>query len=498
MTATTLLLGVRIIDPRAETDEFADVCISGGIVSNIGAPGDGLSWPEHPDNGGSTTFVISQGDYSDELILTPGLVDIHTHVYGSAGVARVDEVGTEVGVPIIVDAGGAGPATIDDFVAMRVEPAKTIVKSLLSIETGGITDFHHGHNTTRAASAMVTSSIDLFLGAVERHRDTVVGLKVWASAASGLQWIEHATNLSEITELPMLVHVGELDDPDATSISGDVLDHLQGGDIVTHSFTALPGALIDAGGRVLPEVTAARDRGVLFDIAPGEVNLSFDRAEAAMTQGWLPDIISSDTHRWARSRIHTMSLPHVMNMFLALGLSLNRSIECASVNAADAIGVVTGEPRVRAPATLSVMRRSVGPAIVSDGTRSIRGDESLIPLGCFIDGDWIEAGATDIAAPVAPLRAPEARAFLSALNEELTHHLSHDDNWSGVELHRLVHRSRVQSGLSVTAAMETLYAGVSPEDATLPAGWLLEALGPDGSIEHIEGLRKKRLSHAIG
>ena len=475
----------------------ADVCVADGIVAKIGRPGEARSWPEHPSNGATDSNVISQEGHADEVLLTPGLVDIHTHIFGSAGVARVDEIGTEVGVPIIVDAGGAGAATIDDFAAMRMPAAKTRVKMMLSIEAGGITDFHRGHNTTRSASAMITSSMDTFLSAVERHRDNVVGLKVWASAAAGQRWIEHAVNLSEISELPMFVHVGELDDPDAVSISGDVLDHLQGGDIVTHCFTGLPGALIDSTGNILPEVTAARDRGVLFDVAPGEVNLSFDRAEAAMAQGWLPDTISSDVHRWARRRISTMSLPYVLNMFLALGLSLNRTIQCASTNPAQAIGIETGEPRIGSPATLSVMRRVTGPVIVSDGTRSIRGTESLVPVGCFVDGEWIEAAAGDSAGTASPAHSPASRTFLTSLTEELEHYRSHDTDWEGAELHRLVHRARVQSELSVTAAMETLYAGLSPEDTTLAAGWLLEALGPDGSFEHIADLRDETLPKVI-
>ncbi len=483
-----MLLGVRILDPASGIEQVADVLIAHGIVAKVGNPGESSSWPEHPDNGATGVHVISQAHHDGELLLTPGLIDAHTHVFGSAGVARVDEIGVEVGVPIIVDAGGPGAETIDDFVASRIAPASTRVKALLSIESGGITDNHPGHNTTRSASRMVTSSIGTFLEAVDRHRSSVVGLKVWATAAAGLQWVEHAVNLSEISSLPMFVHVGELNDPDATGISGDVLDHLQGGDMVTHSFTGLPGSLIDGTGRILPEVIAARDRGVLFDIAPGEVNLSFDRAEAAMSQGWIPDIISSDVHRWARRRNPTMSLPYVMTTFLALGLSLNRIIACASTNPAAALDIETGSPRAGSVATLSLLRRSVGSTIISDGSRSIRGDESLVPVGCFVDGAWIPASPPETSATPLPYGTPVCRTFLAELGEELTHHRHHDSRWRGEELHKLVHRARRKAGLDVAEALQTLHIGLPLEEATLPAGWLLEHLGPEHSMDHLQSL----------
>lgn len=491
MSATTLLLGVHLLDPRREVDAIGDVLITDGVVKKIDAPGSGALWLEHPDNGALATFVIDQAEHAHELLLTPGLVDIHTHSFGAAGVTRLDEVGTEVGVPIIADAGGAGAATIDDFVSCRTSSAKTLVKNFLSIESGGITETHRAHNMTRSATAMTTSSLDTFLRAIERHESSVVGLKVWASAAAGHRWIDHAANLSEMIGLPMLVHVGELGDPDATAISGEVVDRLQGGDIVTHSFTGQPGALISEEGKILPEVVAARGRGVLFDIAPGEQNLSFDRAEAAMSQGWLPDTISSDAHRWSRERNASMALPHVMGMFLALGLSLNRTIECASSKAADAIGISTGELRVGAPATLSLLARQQTTTIFSDGERSISGSESLIPVGSFLYGAWTEAGAADPDDDADDHRSMEAlseyRAFFAALSGELAYHQLHDSHWRGEELHKLVHRARADCGLDIAGALSALHGALAEEEAPpIAAGWLLEQLGAFETLERLE------------
>ena len=496
MTATTLLTDVRVLAPRLSVDRPADVLLSDGIVQKVGAPGDSLSWPEHPDNGAIDTLVIAPSGPEDELLLIPGLVDIHTHIFGTAGVRRVDQVGVEAAVPIIVDAGGSGAATIDDLVAIRSRPARTRVRVLLSIESGGITDSHPGHNTLRSTPQMVTSSIDTFLGAIERHQNAVVGLKVWASVAAGVRWVDHAVTLSEMTELPMLVHVGELSSPSSASISGDVVDRLQGGDVVTHAFTGQPGALIDADGKILPEVIVARDRGVLFDIAPGTENLSFARAEAAMTQGWLPDTISSDANRWAVEQTAAMSLPHVMGMFMALGLSLNRTIECSTTNPADAFGIETGEPVVGSPATLSLLRRQKAPAIFSDGQRSIRGDESLLPVGSFLEGAWTEAGRTSETEDEFDISSGQSAAFFASLREELTHLRHREVRWRGEDLHQVVHRARRDCDLSLADAINALYAALSPGDSTLPAGWLLEQVGPDTAMQRLSELPGASKTHS--
>lgn len=484
MKPDTLLTNVRVLDPHHTTDFWADVLISNGQVQKLGDPGSAEAWPEHPDHVQGGPLLISGDTFEGDLILTPGLVDIHTHVYGSAGVRRADQLGTEVGVPTIIDAGGAGAATIDDFAALRVENAKTRVRSLLAIEAGGIVDNHVLHNTTRTAQEMVTPSIDAFIGAIERHSSHVVGLKLWASERAGLRWLDFGVSLSEMTELPIMVHIGD-DTPSEDKMHfGSVVDRLQGGDIVTHCFTGLAGGIIDGAGRISNEAIAARARGVMFDVAPGLINLSFDRAVAAMEQGWLPDTISSDAHRWGVETGRATGLPQVMSSFLALGLSLMKTIECASLNAAAAVGVHTGRPVVGSEATLSLLHLREGAAIFSDGTTSIRGTETLEPVGCFIDGSWIEAGKPQIEVrPQAP--SNEAESFLAAVAEELSHHRAHDERWRGAELHQLVHRARRDSNLCIPVAMEALYTSLSAGDSSVAAGWLIEQLGPDDTLSRL-------------
>ncbi len=477
---TTVLQRVRRIDPATDTDDVVDVLIAAGRVARIGEPGDSSQWAET-----ATAHVIAQPDDA-ELVLCPGLVDVHTHVFGSAGVADIDAIGVGAGVPTIVDAGGAGAATIDDFVEHRLARVDTRVLSFMSIEAAGITDTTTAHNTTRTTAEMQTASLDDFLGATERHSSRVVGLKLWATVSAGLGWIDHATNLSELIDRPLLVHIGELDSAlDQAPITGDALDRLQGGDMVTHCFTALPGGLIDEKRTIRPEVYAARDRGVLFDAAPGLENLSFERATAAMEQGWLPDSISTDVHRWASDRPSVATLPRVMTSFLALGLSLRATIERSSVSPAAAIGATTGRPLVGERATLSLLSLRKAAVICSDGTESIRGDETLDPVGCFIDGDWFPATTEHRRSDsVEDDLTPDTMKFLRRLGDQLENHRAHDSRWRGAELHRLVHRARVETGVSICEGLDALYGGLSVEP-TLAAGWLLEGMGPEDSIERL-------------
>lgn len=488
MHPDTLLRGVRVIDPHQLTDRLADVLIADGRVAKIAEPGSWRGWVDAQTSDAPAPNVICGSDFEGDVLLTPGLVDIHTHTFGAAGVDHPDRLGTGVAVPTIVDAGGAGAASIDDFVSLRSEPAATRLHALMSIEAGGITDDHPSHNTTRPTPEMVTTSIDTFIGAVERHEGTVLGLKLWASKVAGERWLDFGVSLGEISELPIMVHIGDYDSSGSDSFTVNALDRLQGGDIVTHCFTGLDGAVVQPSGEIDNAALAARQRGVLFDVAPGLVNLSFERATMAMEQGFLPDTISSDAHRWMLDQRLVAGLPQVMSSFLALGLSLHKTIECATVNAADAVGVRTGRPVEGSEATLSVLQLRRDASIYSDGTESIRGSERLVPVGCFVDGTWFVAGELKPVPSYADHTCTHVSQFIEAVIEELDHHHSHDARWRGTELHQLVHRARRDYGLSIPVATDALFHRLAEKKSSLAAGWLLERLGPHECLSRLTSL----------
>src|SRR5439155_6630419 len=138
--------------------------------------------------------------------------------------------------------------------------------------------------------------------------------------------------LAEQAKLPLMVHIGETEEPLPA-----VLDHLRPGDIVAHCYTGKPHGILD-GDRVLPEVTAARERGVLFDSAHGKSNLSFDVARRAIAQGFLPDVLSSDTsgRNW---RGPVFDLLTTMSKLMALGVPLTECVYRATVAPARMLGL---------------------------------------------------------------------------------------------------------------------------------------------------------------
>lgn len=481
-----LLRNVRRIDPTDHLDDVVDLLIDDGVVARIGPPGDSADWelPTQVETIDATGCVVC-----------PGLVDLHCHTFGAAGVADPDSIGVRAAVPTIVDAGGAGAATIDDFAATKIADAKTRIRVFMAVEAGGITEPESSHNTRRTIPEMQTASLDDFLGAFQRHETRIAGLKVWGTSAAGVQWIGHAATLSDLVGRPLMVHIGELDTPEADPITGDVLDHLQGGDVVTHCFTGAPGAIVAADGTIRPEAIAGRERGIVFDCAPGGANLSFDRALAAMEQGFLPDVISSDLHR--HSVTHpTVSLLHVMSWFLALGMSLRATIERASVAPADVADTPTGRPLVGEPATLSLFRIARRRTIFADGSGGrVVGDEVLEPVGCLLDGRWFDADPDAATAPgnlcaSADHRsfAPEQLAYLARLHGELADLSERDNRWRGLELHRLVHRERAHAGLTIAEGLDAVYGGLVGSHIGPPAGWMLASVGRDETLRRLESV----------
>lgn len=477
----TVITNARRLDPSIELNENCDLLIEGGVVSRIGVVGAHQDWAE------TVEARVLAPEPGTELVVTPGLVDLHVHVFGGVGVPNVDDIGVRSAVPVVVDAGSAGTATIDDFVALQAERSSTQVLNFLSIESGGIVEGDAGHNTSSSPTRMCTPSMDDFLATIERHGRRIVGLKVWATTAAGLPWLQHATTLSELIERPLMVHVGEpRHDESTAAVSGNVLDHLGGGDIVTHCFTAQPGAIIDADGKIASEVVAARDRGVRFDVAPGLVNLSFDRAVRAMEQGWLPDILSTDLNRFCLEH-PVRSLVNVLSAFMALGLTLEQVVERATTRPATAIGAPIGHPDTGQVATLSLLTLRSAASIFSDGSGgTVSGTERLEPYGCFIEGVYHEAGPPKAAVPVVDLDVnTSVAAFLREVERELTYFAARQRRWRGPDLHNLVHEVRINHEIPIAIGLEALHTTLSVDDRLTPAGWLLESLGPVESIERL-------------
>jgi dihydroorotase len=340
-----LLKGGRLLDPASRRDEWLDVRVRDGVVEEMGA--------DLPSNG--ATAIDVKG-----LLVTPGLIDVHLHLMTGLGAfgAEPDVFGVGSGVATVVDAGSAGHSLLTVFRRYVTDNAKTRVLNYINLSTlGSVT----GPGYSILADPRLIDE-DKIAKAVEAHREIIVGIKIMATGgalgAEGLKPLARARKLGDNLKLPLLVHIGESWNKDATPVAvADVLKYLREGDIVTHMFTAHQGGLLDGNGKLWPQVRDAKESGVLMDVGHGLHNLNFDVARRVLDQGLQPDGVSTDGHRGNRAG-PVYDLPTTMAKLMALGFSLSQVIEMATANAARLLGRAKdlGSVRIGQTAEISVLK----------------------------------------------------------------------------------------------------------------------------------------------
>ena len=374
MAYDLVLKGGRVIDPSQEIDRKADVAFAGGKVAAIG--------PKLDAKGADTRDVAG-------AIVTPGLIDLHTHVYWGGTSLSIDaeEFCRKSGVTTAIDTGSAGPGNFAGFRKHVIERSDVRILAFLHVSHAGIYGFSH--------SVMVGESEDIRLmdpaeavKVADANRDVVVGIKVrvgrHASGDQGIAPLDIALQVADEAGLPLMAHI---DEPPPTY--EDVVGRLRPGDILTHAFRPFPNAPATAQGTVRQAVLAARKRGVLFDIGHGMGSFAFKTARAMLANGFLPDTISSDIHKLcidgpAFDQVTTLS------KFLCLGMGLSDVIAASTVNAAAAL---------RRPELGSLKPGCVGDATVlalEEGAfdyvdvvgEHVEGRQRLVSKGVVIGGRW--------------------------------------------------------------------------------------------------------------
>lgn len=315
MSFDLILRGGRVIDPSQRVDALLDVAFSEGRVAALGpdlAPVD------------DAKVVDATG-----LIVTPGLIDLHTHVYDggtSLGVdpARLLRTGA---VTTLVDAGSAGPGNFAGFRDHVIRRAPVRILAYLNISFAGVFGF--------SKRIMVGESDDMRLMApqdavavVRAHPQEICGIKVRvgrnASGFSGLAPLLIARAAAEEAGCAMMVHIDE-----PPPLLDEVLAAMRPGDVLTHAFRAFPNSPATADGRVHDYVLAARERGIIFDIGHGMGSFSFGVARAMLANGFMPDCISSDVHALCIEG-PAFDLLTTMSKFLSLGAPLAQVVRCAT------------------------------------------------------------------------------------------------------------------------------------------------------------------------
>ena len=369
-----ILKGGRVIDPSQSLDAICDVGFAGGKVAAVGRA------------------LASEGaevrDVSG-LIVAPGLIDLHTHVYWGGTSLGIDaeEFCRTSGVTTSVDTGSAGPGNFMGFRRHVIERSQVRILAYLHVSHAGIYGFSN--------RVMVGESQDMRLmdpvtaaEVADANRDVIVGIKVrvgaHASGDQGIHPLDVALQVAEETGMPLMAHI---DEPPPTY--EDVINKLRPGDVLTHAFRPFPNAPCTAQGTVKPAVVAARKRGVLFDIGHGMGSFSFKTARAMLANGFAPDTISSDVHALcingpAFDQVTTMS------KFLCLGMPLSEVIRASTERAAFAL---------KRPELGSLKPGSAGDATllsVDDGAfdyvdvtgEHLAGDRKINARGVVIAGKW--------------------------------------------------------------------------------------------------------------
>jgi dihydroorotase len=355
-----LIKGGRVLDPSIRLDAVRDVGIADGRIAAI-----------------EPSIAAAAGETLDARgkLVVPGLIDIHTH-------AARDKAGPPMcladGVTGWIDAGSAGADNLEPAVAIAMgspQPGRILV----NIGRAGIIPEGDTLDLARA-------DVGAARAAIERHRDYVVGVKARLSAnIAGDHDYEVLRRAAEAAgSLPVMIHMGQTSSP-----LSKLLPLLKRGDIVTHMFAPPPNGILDDAGRILPEVLAARRRGVWFDVGNGVMgHVRWDVVEKVLRAGFWPDTISTDWNVTSKTT-GVVDLPNCMSKYFGFGLSVSDAIACATVNAARTFDVFRdrGTLNVGAPADVAILDLRDGEfEFVDNYENKIKGKQRLFPFATVLAG----------------------------------------------------------------------------------------------------------------
>jgi len=312
------IVGGHVIDPASGLDGPATVTVRDGRIEGV-SPG-----PSVPD---AERTLDAHG-----LVVVPGLIDLHTHLYRGVSHYGVDpdERCLSRGVTTAVDAGSAGAQTFPGLRRYVIEAARARVLAYVNVSVLGMISAYAGE----LEDLRWVVPEDAAAGARE-NADVVAGIKVrlgyQMAGPDPESALLRARKAADLAELPLMVHVIDMLRPITW-----LLPWLEPGDVVTHCFHGNEGGVLDERGRVFPEVFAARDRGVVFDLGHGIGSFAWRVARIATEQGLWPATISSDIHAHNVDG-PVFDQPTTLSKLLHLGMPLAEIIRATTAAPAAAL-----------------------------------------------------------------------------------------------------------------------------------------------------------------
>jgi dihydroorotase len=313
-----LLRGGHVIDARNSIDGVRDVAIAAGRIALVAAK-------INPAEAGKAVDVSG-------LYVTPGLIDIHAHVYAGTGEPKSyagdnsvypDGFTFRVGVTTVADAGGAGWRNFEDFKTRIIDRSRTRVLAFLNI-------VGHGMRGGRFEQDLDDMDAQPTAAMAKKHKGVIIGVKT--AHYAGPEWtpVERAIEAGTAADVPVMVDFGS-DHPDKRPLAELVAKKLRPGDIYTHMYSGLRNELI--AGKPNAGILEARTRGVMFDVGHGGGSFVWRVAVPMVKAGFLPDSISTDLHIGSMNA-GMKDMLNVMSKFLAMGVPLTRVVAQGTWNPA--------------------------------------------------------------------------------------------------------------------------------------------------------------------
>lgn len=388
-----IIKGGHLIDPKNNIDGLRDIAIQEGKIAQIA---------ENIDSKLGQQVIDATGKY-----ITPGLIDIHGHVFAgttpdgqlSDGFSSLPADGFtfRVGVTTIVDAGDAGANSFQKFKTNVIDRSQTRVLAFLNISSAGMVgdEMSKYQQDTKYMDPVLAAKV------AEQYKDYIVGIKVAHFHRSDFIAVDRAIEAGRIANLPVMIDFGGA--KPRLSIENLFMERLRPGDIFTHTFGELietKETIVDVKTKKLkPFVIAAREKGIIFDVGHGGGSFTFSQAIPAAKSGFYPETISTDLHTGSMNSAMKDML-NVMSKFLAIDMSLPDVIKASTWAPAMAINrEELGHLSVGAIADIAILNLREGKFGFYDVARYKKEGDHLLECEVTIKGGKVvyDLNATTIA-----------------------------------------------------------------------------------------------------
>ncbi|MBL8179123.1 MAG: amidohydrolase/deacetylase family metallohydrolase [Bryobacterales bacterium] len=347
-----LIRNGELRDPSQSLRRRADIAITGGRIAAIEDRIDPAQAAETID--------------AKDLMVTPGLVDLHTHCYHSATGLGIDAdpIAARSGVTTWVDAGSFGWDQTAGFRRFVVQPALTRIYGFVYL-------YASNRNPDDDVLKYVRRGLDSTGKTIEANRDILLGVKLQVGSNMNgkysYEFLKMARELCDRHKVPLMAHIS-FAPPETTP----VMELMRKGDIVTHAYNGHTLGIVDAAGKIKPGVREARERGVWFDIGHGLGSFNFAAARKALDAGFVADTISTDIYN-LNTNGPVYDMPTTMSKMLYLGMSVDDVLLRSTYNPAKIVNRLEGmgQITVGGPADLALLEVEQGEFRLIDSQRNV-------------------------------------------------------------------------------------------------------------------------------